>query len=66
MPVDTRIPTVCVKRANGDEWIIDCPYCHQEHLHGPEEGHRVAHCPRDTVGRERGYDILRQKRYLKW
>lgn len=25
-------------------WLVPCPFCGRIHLHGPMEGHRVAHC----------------------
>jgi hypothetical protein len=42
------IPVVAVTAKQHWDWtelrLIACPYCGQPHVHGGEEGHRVAHC----------------------
>jgi 5-methylcytosine-specific restriction endonuclease McrA len=35
---------VRAKRAEGDRWVVDCPYCGREHRHGAAAGDRVSHC----------------------
>ena len=42
-PDKRRWPTV-VARREGDQALIDCPHCGEEHVHGWGEGHRVSHC----------------------
>jgi hypothetical protein len=42
----------------GTGWRVWCRHCHCYHRHGALEGHRVAHCRRDTPYRETGY-VLR-------
>jgi hypothetical protein len=39
-------------------WVIDCPYCGEEHTHGAGPGHRVSHC-RSRLGCGPGYFIER-------
>jgi len=41
---DFHLPRVRVKRVDDERWVIECPYCGQEHAHGAEPGDRVAHC----------------------
>jgi len=40
-----------------DAW---CPHCKQWHHHGPGEGHRHAHCNRESPFREGGGYILKR------
>jgi len=51
-------PTV-VARRDGDQLVLDCPYCKDEHRHGAAgtklgagDGHRIAHC---SPGAGKGY-----------
>lgn len=53
-PDKRRWPTV-VARREGDQALIDCPHCGEEHVHGWGEGHRVSHCDTNVPGRERDY-----------
>lgn len=39
-----RLPVIRAKREVDDRWVVDCPYCGNEHTHGAEAGDRVAHC----------------------
>tara|TARA_R100001530_G_C4292007_1_gene148281 strand:+ start:694 stop:948 length:255 start_codon:yes stop_codon:yes gene_type:complete len=31
-------------RKKGNDLTDKCPFCHQKHRHGKEEGHRIGHC----------------------
>lgn len=48
-----QVDGVCLKM-----W---CQYCKQWHFHGKGEGHRRAHCIKDTPYKKTGY-ILRLKK----
>ena len=40
-------------------WKVYCPFCANNHIHGPIEGHRVAHCANENSNfRESGYIIM--------
>jgi len=32
-----------------------CPYCRKWHIHGDGEGHRIAHCMKETPFKDTGY-----------
>ncbi|WP_435589788.1 hypothetical protein [Micromonospora aurantiaca (nom. illeg.)] len=40
--VKTRLPNTTWP--DHEIWVVDCPYCGREHLHGDGPGHRVADC----------------------
>jgi hypothetical protein len=50
-----------VERTDGTGLKMYCEYCKAWHLHGHGEGHRVAHCTKDTPYKKTGY-ILKLKR----
>ena len=67
---DDHVPEVTVKRLTlSRDFIIDCPHCGREHIHGgtgPRAyGHRVAHCaspkPKTSV---QGYRIVPPQPWL--
>lgn len=39
----------------GTGYRINCPHCYQVHVHGPQAGHKAAHCPAGTPGKVLGY-----------
>lgn len=44
-------------------WVIDCPYCGQEHTHGAAPGHRRSHC--SVPGSHRGYFMQPSDEWLR-
>jgi hypothetical protein len=65
LPRAGRTFVVPVKRVNPagydpwPTWVIDCPHCGREHVHGAKAGHRVAHCVRPTPeARRHGYYLV--------
>lgn len=56
---DRTIPTVqAAWTTTGSGYRINCPHCFSVHVHGPQPGHRVAHCEPGTPGKELGYYIV--------
>ncbi|MEM1098903.1 MAG: hypothetical protein AAGH92_08950 [Planctomycetota bacterium] len=60
--LDLDAPTVAaypVKCPHTDRllWLVHCPYCSELHYHGPQEGHRHAHCNVPTTESVRGYNL---------
>lgn len=49
-----KIPIIHAWR-EGRQLIFWCPYCRKEHYHGLGDGHRAAHCFRESPYRETGY-----------
>ena len=41
----------------GTGYRITCPHCFHVHIHGPQVGHKVAHCAPGTPGKSLGYFI---------
>lgn len=33
-----------LRRAHPEDPTEPCPFCAQRHVHGPSDGHRIAHC----------------------
>lgn len=45
-------------RENGTlRWKMWCKYCEMWHSHGPGEGHREAHCNKETPYVQHGYNL---------
>ena len=60
--LDLDAPTVAAHEAITDGvrvWRIWCRYCQIWHVHGPGEGHRIAHCDLHTPYRTTGYNLTR-------
>ncbi|MEM9751986.1 MAG: hypothetical protein AAF916_01220 [Planctomycetota bacterium] len=60
--LDLDAPTVAAHPVNCREtdrlhWLVHCPHCGDLHYHGPQEGHRHAHCIVPTVESMRGYNL---------
>lgn len=53
-------PTVTAAPDGRGHLIFWCAYCDQPHIHGAEEGHRVAHCGKPTPYTETGYVLKRE------
>jgi hypothetical protein len=52
-------PTVqAVLTSNGTGYRILCPHCYSIHVHGPQPGHKAAHCQPGTPGKELGYVLI--------
>ncbi|WP_281915556.1 hypothetical protein [Caldimonas thermodepolymerans] len=43
--------------SDGTSYRITCPHCFRVHVHGPQPGHRAAHCEPGTPGKVLGYFI---------
>lgn len=58
-----RIPIVPIKEKSDAGWTIECPYCGHDHTHGPDYGHRLAHCWIDEAEKinDRGYILERDE-----
>jgi hypothetical protein len=56
----TAIPTVrAYSSPDGTTWRVWCPFCRVWHIHGPDEGLRVAHCDdKSTPYARSGYRLV--------
>ena len=36
-------------------WVVRCPHCSKQHVHGGVPGHRQPDCPPGTPGKDVGY-----------
>lgn len=53
------IPTVQASwSTDGTLYRIVCPHCHRIHVHGPQPGHKAAHCEPGTPGKVLGYILI--------
>lgn len=60
--LDLDAPTVAAHPCTCPEtgrllWVVRCPYCRALHYHGPQEGHRYAHCIVPTAESMAGYNL---------
>ncbi len=53
-------PVVNATKDGRGHLIFWCSYCDQPHIHGAEEGPRVAHCYKPTPYTETGY-VLKEE-----
>jgi hypothetical protein len=61
--LDLDAPTVAAEPVPIDgveQWRMWCGHCNKWHIHGPGEGHRIAHCDEPGGPYERsGYNLAR-------
>jgi hypothetical protein len=58
---ETKYPVVeAIEYGNEEGLKMYCEYCKKWHHHGIYEGHRVAHCDKDTPYKETGYILKRR------
>jgi hypothetical protein len=60
--LDLDAPTLGAKEFEEDGvkvWLVWCKYCRRWHVHGPGEGHRLAHCKQRTPYTATGYNLAR-------
>lgn len=45
-------------KTRASAWLVFCKYCGVYHRHGPQEGHREAHCPSGEGYSATGYNLV--------
>lgn len=61
-----RVPALRFHTPFGERFIVrHCAFCGGEHIHGPKEGHRVAHCPPHLAPPE-GYVVIEDPLRRAW
>ena len=39
----SNMPVVKCREEDG-QWVFECRFCRETHVHSPTQGHRVSHC----------------------
>lgn len=55
-------PLLQAELTDGGLWRVWCKYCERYHHHGPQPGHRLAHCAPATPYTVTGYTLVNPNR----
>jgi hypothetical protein len=75
--IEHKRPTAIIYRIEGEDETMPCPFCKNTHVHGGNDGHRIAHCapvftrggklkfePKETITADDGTQLYKKHGYV--